>query len=74
MDNTDSGGSVDGVKLTGLWKAKDRDGNVYLRGNLNGITSILVMSNIFKREPKDPDYYLYLKPHREKPENRGNDL
>lgn len=54
---------MEAVKLTGLWKEKDKNGNTFLSGRLNQITSIMVMPNTFKKEgDKGPDYHLYLKP------------
>lgn len=50
------------VKLTGLWKSEMKNGGKMLSGSLNAITSLLIMPNTFKKEPKEPDYYLYLKP------------
>ena len=54
------------LRLMGLWKEKDKNGNTYLSGKLNGITSILVMPNTFKKVSKDPDYFLYIRPNKEK--------
>lgn len=50
------------IKLTGLWKSESKSGVKMLSGSLNAITSLLIMPNDFKKDPKDPDYYLYLKP------------
>lgn len=49
------------VKLTGLWKSKTKQGVSLLSGSLNAVTSLLIMPNTFKKDPKDPDYYIYLK-------------
>ena len=57
---------MDAIRLMGLWKEKDKNGNTYLSGKLNGITSILVMPNTFKKASKDPDYFLYIRPNKEK--------
>jgi len=57
---------MDGIRLMGLWKEKDKNGNTYLSGKLNEITSILVMTNTFKKVSKDPDYFLYIRPNKEK--------
>lgn len=49
------------IKLTGLWKAKDKDGKSFLTGTLNPITKLLVLPNSYKNEgDKNPDYFLYL--------------
>ena len=57
---------MDAIRLMGLWKEKDENGNTYLSGKLNEITSILVMTNTFKKASKDPDYFLYIRPNKEK--------
>jgi len=57
---------MDTIRLMGLWKEKDKNGNTYLSGKLNEITSILVMTNTFKKASKDPDYFLYIRPNKEK--------
>ena len=61
---------MDAIKLTGLWKEKDKNGNTYLSGKLNELTSILVMPNTFKKESKDPDYFLYIRQNGKKRESR----
>lgn len=54
---------MDGVKLTGLWKNKSKDGSTHLRGVVNAITAIVVLPNTYKKEgDKSPDYFLYLTP------------
>jgi len=52
---------ADLIRLTGLWKSKDKNGNTYLSGNLTGITSLMVMPNTFKKKETEPDYIVYLK-------------
>ena len=48
------------LKITGLWKGKDKEGNWYLSGNLNYSTKIFVFANNYKKEDNHPDYLLYL--------------
>lgn len=49
------------IKLTGLWKAKDKDGKGFLTGTLNPISKLLVLPNSYKKEgDKSPDYFVYL--------------
>lgn len=61
---------MDGTKLTGLWKGKDKAGKTYLSGKVSGTARLLVLPNDFKRTEKDPDFFAYLVPHeaREKTE------
>jgi len=48
------------VKLTGLWKQKDKEGKSFLTGNLNPISKVLVLQNNYKKNDTEPDYFLYL--------------
>jgi len=48
------------IKLTGLWKSKDKEGKTFLSGSLSPVSKVLVMPNTFKKEGKGPDYYLYV--------------
>ena len=57
---------MDGVKITGLWKQKDKNGNTYLSGSLSPISKVLVMPNTFKKEEREPDYFFYLGANQEK--------
>lgn len=56
------------VKLTGLWKQKDKSGQTYLSGSLSAISKVMVMPNTFKKSEKDPDYFFYLGSTKEKRE------
>ena len=62
---------MDKVKLTGLWKNKDKSGNVFLSGSLNSISQVMVLPNTFKKDgdKKAPDYFLYMSP-KDKPEGK----
>ena len=48
------------IRLAGLWKKKDKQGNFLLRGDLNEISRVVVMKNTSKNGDKDPDYFLYI--------------
>lgn len=54
---------MDSIRITGLWAMEDKKGNTFLSGNLNQITKVLIMPNTFKKETKEPDYYLYVGPN-----------
>lgn len=58
------------IRLTGLWKNKAKDGNTFLSGNLNGISSLLVMPNTFKKKENEPDYIVYIKPSEKKDDEK----
>ncbi len=53
---------MDKIRLTGVWKNKDKNGNIFLSGNLNPITNLMIMPNTFKKEgdTKAPDFFVYL--------------
>ncbi|OGF97681.1 MAG: hypothetical protein A2Z06_01355 [Candidatus Glassbacteria bacterium RBG_16_58_8] len=64
---------MEGIRLTGLWKNKDKNGGTFLSGNLNSVTSLLVFPNTRKKEGgKDPDFYLYLKQNERPPEKKAS--
>lgn len=70
---------MDGTKLTGLWKNKDKNGNTFLSGTLNQITQIMVMPNSFKKPgDRSPDYYVYIaakdKMHEDKKDSTHADV
>ena len=48
------------VKIGGLWKNKDKNGNDYFSGNFTYQTKLLVMTNSFKDKENDPDYMVYI--------------
>jgi uncharacterized protein (DUF736 family) len=56
------------IKLTGLWKQKDKSGQTYLSGSLSPISKVIVMPNTYKKSEKDPDYFFYLGSAKEKRE------
>ncbi len=50
------------IRLAGLWKKKDKQGNLLLSRDLNEITRVVVRKNTSKNENKDPDYFLCIGP------------
>jgi hypothetical protein len=50
------------LRLAGLWKRKDKQGDLLLSGNLNKISRVIVMKNTSKNSVKDPDYFLCIGP------------
>lgn len=64
---------MDMIRVMGLWKQKDKNGHTFLSGNLNPISSVMVMPNTYKKDgSKEPDYFLYFKQN-EKKEDKGED-
>jgi hypothetical protein len=53
---------MDALKLAGLWKTRDRNGNVFLSGRLNTMNKILILPNTGKQKDEDPDYFFILHP------------
>tara|TARA_R110002110_G_scaffold177997_2_gene382782 strand:+ start:1447 stop:1653 length:207 start_codon:yes stop_codon:yes gene_type:complete len=48
------------IKLCGMWKNEDKNGNEYFSGNYTYGTKLLIYTNSFKEKPNDPDYIMYI--------------
>jgi hypothetical protein len=48
------------IKLTGLWKRQNKNGEAYYFGKLGYSTTLLIFRNMFKRKDEDPDLIAYL--------------
>lgn len=48
------------IKLTGLWKEKDKNGDIILRGSLKCDTQIIIRPNTQKKDDSDPDFLIYI--------------
>ena len=48
------------IKVGGLWKNKDKNGNDYFSGNFTYGTKLLVMTNSYKDKENDTDYMVYI--------------
>jgi hypothetical protein len=64
---------MNGVKLTGLWKSKTKDGKPMLSGTINASTRLLILSFDRKCNEKDPDYFAFVVPN-EKREQAGGEV
>jgi hypothetical protein len=66
---------VNGIKLTGLWKNKGKDGKTFLSGTLGGV-KLLIFANDYKKAGTDPDYNLVIAPRereeKEKPTHEAH--
>ncbi|MEI6157494.1 MAG: hypothetical protein WCP87_03920 [Atribacterota bacterium] len=62
---------MDALKLAGLWKTKDRNGNLFLSGRLNTMNKILILPNTGKEKDEDPDYFFYIAPLKPKRADSG---
>jgi hypothetical protein len=71
VDNNNNGNPM--IKITGLWKATDKNGNTYIRGNFSNSTQVLIMKNNFKNSDNEPDYNLFLVPKKRKTESNLQD-
>lgn len=58
------------IKLTGLWKNKNKDGKTYLTGGL-GAGRIVIFPNKFKKTENHPDYFVYFSEKENKEEGGG---
>lgn len=50
------------IRLAGLWKKKDKEGNLLLNGDLNETCRVLVVRNAEKTGEGEPDYFLCIGP------------
>ena len=49
------------VKVTGLWKSEDRNGNMVLSGSLSGTARVLILVNQYKAEQeRGPDFNMFI--------------
>jgi hypothetical protein len=56
------------IKIGGLWKNQDKNGNDYFSGGFTYGTKLLVMANTFKEKDNEPDYIVYIG-KKDKPES-----
>lgn len=54
------------MKLSGLWKNEDKNGNVYFSGGFTYGNKLLIMKNTYKEKDNEPDYIAYLAPKKDK--------
>lgn len=57
------------INATGLWKQKDKNGNVYLTGLMGGVR-VLIFPIKEKKSDKSPDYSMCFAPNEPK-ESQG---
>lgn len=55
------------INATGLWKNKDKAGNMFLAGNMGGVR-VLVFPVKQKQNEKSPDYTLVFAPNEPAPQ------
>ena len=55
---------MNGTKLTGLFEARTKEGEMFLVGKLSPFSRLIVLKNRYKNGEKDPDYYAFLVPRR----------
>lgn len=47
------------LELCGLWERKDRNGNSFYVGSINGL-SVMIFKNSYKEKETQPDFKVYL--------------
>ena len=45
------------ISATGLWKNRDKNGNMFLSGNM-GMVAVFIFPNRDKKSDNEPDHYL----------------
>ena len=60
------------LKLGGLWKNEDRNGNDYFSGNFTYGTKLLILKNTFKEKSNEPDYNIFLSKQDKKGESKND--
>ena len=58
------------IRLTGLWRNRDRKGKDYLSGSFQSLR-ILIFSNNYHQSDRDPDYILYVCQSDRQPNQQG---
>ena len=58
------------LKLGGLWKNEDKNGNAYFSGNFTYGTKLLILKNTFKEKSNEPDYMVYISKQDKKGESK----
>ena len=51
------------LKISGLWKNENRNGNAYYAGSLSPSVRVMIFKNMFKNSERDPEAILYLAPN-----------
>ncbi len=60
----------DMIKITGLWKGKDKKGNPYFSGYM-GNAKVLIFKNTYKEKDNQPDYNMFIAPKKEQAQGSG---
>lgn len=59
------------LKIGGLWKNKDKNGNDCFSGQFTYGTKLLVFKNSFKKKETEPDFIVYLAPKKSSKDESG---
>lgn len=46
------------ITISGLWEGKDKNTNFMLSGKMNPSAKYVIVKNSYKRNERDPDYWL----------------
>lgn len=58
------------IELMALWEKKDKNGNTFYSGSLNGL-DVVVFKNKFKESDRHPDFKVYLSKKEKREEQTG---
>lgn len=50
------------IKITGLWKRENKEGEFRLLGTLSPFSRLVILPNKYKEKPDDPDYVAFIAP------------
>jgi hypothetical protein len=59
------------IKLGGLWKNEDKNGNEYFSGNFTYGTKLLILTNTFKEKPNEPDFNIFIAKQEKRQEKKA---
>ena len=51
----------DNIKICGLWKTQDKQGNLFLSGPIDENNKFHIVPNKFKKNDMEPDYFFRIK-------------
>ena len=59
------------IKLCGIWKNEDKNGNEYFSGNFTYGTKLLIYTNTFKKKPNEPYFNIFIAKQEKRQEKKA---